>query len=321
MIRKTLWVLLLLGYVAMVWYGATGDTGPMGWLNALQQRWTGGYSRKLSFIVFCFGTIALSSPLLLPLILASPPRPPGTAAPAIPDEPSSGWKTAALTWSVPIALSWAATFGWHAWDWHVRGQDATRRYEPVNLAAGATAAPVSSGSHLALQGRFLWDRTVVRRERGKTETTYVPVVDRAWREGEPVRFIAQFESSELPAWRGNDKTRQDAILARVDGSVPTAAFDVFANAGAKLARSAALVLPVAASDEQPTQKQAAFDLENALLISTVLTVIWTVCVLAIALAYAKQSWSERRRIRRDAPGGVQSPRSNWKWIGIGFHRK
>ena len=65
MIRKALWILLLVGYIAMVWHGATGDTGPMGWLNGLQQQWTGGYSRKLSFLVFCFGTIALSSPILL----------------------------------------------------------------------------------------------------------------------------------------------------------------------------------------------------------------------------------------------------------------
>jgi hypothetical protein len=222
---------------------------------------------------------------------------------------------------VPIALAWAATFGWHAWDWHVRGQDVAQSYEPVNLATAATAAPVSKGSHLALQGRFLWDRTVVRRERGKTETTYVPVVDFAWREGEPVRFIAEFESGELPAWRGNDKTRQDAILARVDGGVPTAAFDVFANAGAKLSPSAALVAPVAAGDGQPVEKQAAFDLDNALLISTLLTAIWTVCLLAIALALANQAWSERRRARSAAQGIAESPRSHWKWIGIGFHRK
>jgi hypothetical protein len=321
MIRKALWLLLLLGYVAMVWHGATGDTGPMGWLNALQQHWTGGYSRKLSFIVFCFGTIALTSPILLPLILASPPKPPATTAQGAPAEPASAWKTAVLTWGVPIALAWAATFGWHAWEWHVRGQDIAQPYEPVDLAASATAAPVSRGSHLALQGRFLWDRTVVRRERGKTETTYVPVVALAWREGEPVRFIAQFESSEMPARRGSDPTRHDAILARVDGSVPTAAFDAFANAGAKLAPSAALVVPVAASDGRPVKKQAAFDLENALLISTVLTVIWTVCMLAIALAHVRQVWSERRRARSAAQYVAESPRSHWKWIGIGFHRK
>jgi len=253
-IRKTLWVVLLVGCVAMVWYGATGDTGQMGWLNSLQQHWSGGYSPKLSFTVFCFGTIALSSPVLLALILTSAPKQTVAAAPARPAEPISAWKTAALAWIVPIALAWIATFGWHAWDWYIRGQDATLRYEPVSLAAGAPAAPVSSGSHLALQGRFLWDRTVVRREGGEAETTYVPVVDRAWPEGEPVRFTAQFESSEVPAWRGNDKTRQDAILARVGDGVSTAAFDVFANAGAKLAPSAALIVAVAAVDGQPAQK-------------------------------------------------------------------
>lgn len=293
MIRKVLWILLLLGYVAMVWHGATGDTGPMGWLNALQQHWTGGYSRKLSFIVFCFVTIALTSPVLLPLILASPPKPPATTALDPPVEPASAWKTASFTWGVPIALAWAATFGWHAWDWHVRGQDVAQPYEPVDLAAGAKAAPISSGSHLALQGRFLWDRTVVRRERGKTDTTYVPVVDLAWREGEPVRFVAVVESSELPVWRGKDKLHQDTILARVDGGVPTSAFDVFANAGAKLAPAVSLVVPVADSDGRPAQEQPAFELENALLISTTLTVIWTMCVLAIALAYWKQARAER----------------------------
>jgi len=29
MIRKLLWLPLLAGHVAMVWYGATGETGPM----------------------------------------------------------------------------------------------------------------------------------------------------------------------------------------------------------------------------------------------------------------------------------------------------
>lgn len=41
MIRKLLWVMLPLGHVAMVWYGVTGDTGPMGWLNALRNLWDG----------------------------------------------------------------------------------------------------------------------------------------------------------------------------------------------------------------------------------------------------------------------------------------
>jgi len=318
MIRKALWILLLLGYVAMVWHGATGDTGPMGWLNALQQHWTGGYSRKLSFLVFCFGTIALSSPILLPLLLTAPAKaqPEAVSAPAA--KASSAWKTAALAWSVPVALAWIATFGYYAWDWHVRGQDATQRYRPVSLRDAV--APVANGSHIALQGRFLWDRTVVRQERGQPGSTYVPVVDSAWREGEPVRFIAQFDGRELSTWRASDKTRRDAILARVDGGVPTAAFDVFAKAGATLAPSATLIVAVAAVDGQPAQKRVAFDLENALVLATVLTVIWSVCVLAIALAYAKQAWRERRQALRAAQGLGGAPR-NWAWIGWRYHRK
>lgn len=328
MIRTALWILLLVGYVAMVWHGATGDTGPMGWLNALQLQWTGSYSRKLSFLVFCVGTLALSSPILLPLMLTSPAKPPSATSPAEPQReavpapattPTSGWKTVAGTWSVPVALAWAATFGYHAWDWHVRGQDATQRYQPVSLSASASATPVSNGSRIALQGRFLWDRTVVRRERNQPESTYVPLVDGAWREGDPVRFIAQFESRELSAWRANDKNRQDAVLARVDGAAPTAAFGVFAKVGAALAPSAALIVPVAAVDGQPAQMQATFDFDRALTIAAVLTAVWTVCVLAIALALAKQAWSERRRARRAAQGIVDSPRK-WVWIGGRFQR-
>ena len=327
MIRKALWILLLLGYVAMVWHGVTGDTGPMGWLNALQQQWTGSYSRKLSFLVFCFGTLALSSPILLPLILMAPAKPAaaslpadaqgGATQPAPVAKPTSGWKTAVLAWIVPVALAWVATFGYHAWDWHLRQQDATQRYQPVSLADGA--APVANGSHIALPGRFLWDRTVVRRERGQVESTYVPVVDRAWREGDPVRFIAQFESRELDTWRADDKKRQDAILARVEGAVPTAAFGVFAKAGATLAPSASLIIAIAARDGQPAQQQPAFALDNALMLALVLTAVWTVSVLAIALALAKQAWSERRRARRAAQGIADSPRK-WVWIGGGFHR-
>jgi hypothetical protein len=305
MVRKALWILLLMGYVAMVWHGVTGDTGPMGWLNALQQHWTGGYSRKLSFLVFCFGTIALSSPILLPLVLTLPAKTSSATAPVevhrealpVPDaKPASGWKTAALAWSVPVALAWIATFAYHAWDWHVRTQDVTQRYQPVSLGDGA--ARVANGSRIALQGRFLWDRTVVRRERSQAELTYVPVVDSAWREGGPVGFIAQFESRELSAWRNGDKTRRAPILARVDGAMPAAAFEVFAKAGATLTPSAALIVPVAAVDGKPAQEQGAFDLEKALVLSTVLTAVWTATVLAIVLAYAKQAWSERRRKRK-----------------------
>lgn len=86
----------------------------------------------------------------------------------------------------------------------------------------------------------------------------MPLVDGAWREGDPVRFVARFESRELSAWRASDKNRQDATLARVDGAVPTAAFGVFAKAGATLAPSAALIVTVAAVDGQPAQAQCVF---------------------------------------------------------------
>jgi len=121
MIRKALWMLLLVGYIAMVWHGATGDTGPMGWLNALRQHWTGGYSRKLSFMAFCFGTIALSSPILLPLLLTSPAKPPSAVVPAPASKPTPGWKTAALAWSIPVALAWIATVLTAVWTTSVLG--------------------------------------------------------------------------------------------------------------------------------------------------------------------------------------------------------
>lgn len=317
MFRKALWILLLVAYVAMVWHGVTGDTGPMGWLNALQQQWTGGYSRKLSFLVFCFGTIALSSPILLPLLLTSPPETASESVPASVAQPASGWRTAALAWSIPVALAWIATFGYHAWDWHLRDHDATQPYLPVSLAG--SAAPVSTGSHIALRGRFLWDRMVVRRERGRPDSTCVPVVDSAWREGEPVRFVAQFTSGELSAWRASDQPRRGAILARVDGAVPTAAFEAFAKAGAVLAPSAALIVAAAATDGQPAQKQANFNLQAALITATVLTVAWTVSLVAILLAFATQAWRTRRRARHAAEGLSDSPR-RWRWIGGGFQR-
>lgn len=113
------------------------------------------------------------------------------------------------------------------------------------------------------------------------------MVDRGWRAGEPVRFVAQFDSRELPDWRAADPTRKDAILARVDGAVPTAAFEVFSKAGARLTPSAALVIPIAAVDGRPAAQLPAFDLEHALFLASVLTVIWTVCLLTISLAVAK----------------------------------
>jgi|GEM_PF-3392377 len=51
----------------------------------------------------------------------------------------------------------------------------------------------------------------------------------------------------------------------------------------------------------------------------VLTVIWTVCALAIALGVAKEAWRERRRARRFVQG-IQDGPPHFKWISRRFHR-
>jgi len=44
-----------LAFLAFVWYGVTGETGPIGWLNDMQQSTSGHYSRKLSVTLLMLG--------------------------------------------------------------------------------------------------------------------------------------------------------------------------------------------------------------------------------------------------------------------------
>lgn len=293
MVRVLLWLAVGVGYVVLVWHGVTGDTGPMGWLNALQQQWSGGYSRKLSFVLLMLGVTVLASPVLLPLLLMGDPppkpRPADAAAPAAPPRP--GWQVALLAWVVPVALAWAGSLAWHAWDWWQQARDASAAFEPVSLAS---EAPLAAGQRVTLQGRLLWDRSVVRRDRGHSppESTFVPVVDAGWRPGDPVRLVLQFDGADALAAR---RAAPAALRVRVQGAVPSAAAGVFAQGGAPLAPQAALGVQAA-----PPAVTPPFPVQGTVIVGGVLSAIWTLVVVAIGGALAREAWGRRRAARTGA---------------------
>ena len=90
-------------------------------------------------------------------------------------------------------------------------------------------------------------------------------------------------------------TRKLLWVLLLAGCVAMVWYGATGETGPMQAPSAALILAVAVADWQPVQRASAFDFEHVLLIAIALTAVWTVSLLAIALAYAKHRRSERRR--------------------------
>jgi hypothetical protein len=66
MIRGIRFSLLFMGVLAaFVWYGVTGETGPMGWLDHWQQAASGSSSRGLSFLLLCLAVGLLAAPVVV----------------------------------------------------------------------------------------------------------------------------------------------------------------------------------------------------------------------------------------------------------------
>ncbi len=58
-------VMFIVGVLALTWYGAVGETGPIGWLNGMQAANTGNYSRVLSLFILIIGIGVVTVGLLM----------------------------------------------------------------------------------------------------------------------------------------------------------------------------------------------------------------------------------------------------------------
>ena len=301
MIKGTLLVAGFAAWLAFVTYGVVAETGPIGWLNYAQQSVFGAYSRKFSFLVLLSGAFVLLG--LGWWIVDAVAERFGTArrlpAPAtlleVTDPPTT---TRGLIWScvVVVPLIWAGGYGVYAWAQNEDRADRTARYEPVDLAE--TAAAPQDKTHLALRGRLLWERTVVRQKnQGSTpEETFVPVVGPRWKEGDEVTFIARMGPSERSIIERGERRMAGVVLVRTDGAVPVPAAQEFRKMGAPNSDSATLLRVVLSQAGQPeVRDDAESDFRLYLYAAAFCSVFYVLFIGAVILGQALKARREGRR--------------------------
>ena len=314
MLRAWLILLALIGVpVGLAWYATTADTGPIGWLNAMQASNTGSYSRALSAVILFAAVGLVAAPVLgLWAVLRKKfPAPAPAARPGAPApmtfrdafEPGSVQalrlrrRTGFVAWAVGFVLIWAGVFAWNAWDWHQRLADANDSYAPLRLTRDARVARPDAGAHVALQGRLLWDRAVSKREKTGTSTVvtaYVPMVAADWRPGDAVQFVAQLEQGRAYWLQHRVPPVEGPLLARVGAAIPTASRAVFQQEEAPPTDDAVLLEVIESQGGQVADARPAFDLSMALILSAVFSGFWTFIALAVLL----RVWLDGRKARR-----------------------
>lgn len=311
------WIMIMVvfgGLAALCWYGATGETGPMGWLNSWQNGNTGSYSRAFSFGVLCFACVVIAAPVLgvwAAVARKSSARSEASRASftapadakiaamaaAMNDRSQWRWRMYLAIWLVGLALVWAIVLGWHGWDFHRRAADAGGDYTLLRLDRTTTVAHLDSGSHWALQGRLLWDRSATRTTKDRvreTETVYVPIAGADWRPGDAIQFVLQLPKPQVWALQHRADGADAPLLVRVEGAIPTPSRAVFQRVEAPPADAAVLVEVVNASGGQVSEAHPSFDWENARLIGLAVSATWTAGLWLGALAVLVKVWRQRR---------------------------
>jgi len=306
------WLVLMLVsgvLIGVMWYGATGETGVMGWLNNWQQQRFGSYSRSLSFLAMSMGGVIAGAAVwglgLLLLEAPKPTVPPADAAstpelaeparsPAAAAAPArrSFWRQTLRVWIIGAALCWGSMLAIATWDYTSRTRDAEDAYTPAVLTRGTLVPGAGKGSRYALQGRLLWDRSATRQARNSStaETVFVPIVNADWQAGEPVRFVVQLGRAQAVALSrapadATPGTAAEPLLVRVTGQPPTPAVPVFSRAQAPLADDAWLLEPVASQRGQVADVRPAFNWEVPGRIGSGMAGVWTFAVCLGALMF------------------------------------
>jgi hypothetical protein len=318
------WIMIVAvfgGIFALCWYGATGETGPMGWFNSMQAGNGGSYHRGVSFMLTCLCGVVVAAPVLglwavltrksraraggASASLTAPADAKVAALQAVMNDSSSWrWRTIFKIWLVGVVLLCGVVLAWNAWDFHGRSADAFSDYTPVRLGGTAPAARPDDGSHLALQGRLLWDRGVTRKTtiNGRDhEDVFVPVAGADWRPGDAVQFVVQIDRSLAWALRNRADGPEAPLLVRVEGAIPTPSRAVFERAEAPPSDAAVLVEVVRSQAGQVSDAHPTFDWAFTQGLCLALAGIWTFGLFFGVLArFAKDRQQRRRQARRAA---------------------
>lgn len=315
--RRWITVMFIGGLLALTWYGAVGETGPIGWLNGMQATQTGSYSRVLSFFILFIGIGIVAVGLLMLWIrvrdrfLGGPP-PPGPGFEDVPlfaprpagARPMSFWKTSLIVLLVLMTLAWAGTLGWHAWDWQRRAGDSGSDYPVLHLSRDRVPPRPGDGSHLKLQGQLLWDHAVVRHEgqtHASSDDVFLPVGGADWQAGDAVHFVIRLAPDGVFPLQHREDGAGAPLWIRVDGAVPGATLPVFRQGQSPVSDAAVLVHLVTAQGGQPPDAHPVFDWDAALQIgaglSGFLALLWVTAVVTLKA----KAWKQRRASRGVVP--------------------
>ena len=326
MSRET-WVPSLAGIVAAGYglHGLVTDTGPAGWINYLQQSIFGSYSMKMTVLVLTAGVFAIMAFAWRVASIGGDDKPSkvlNALAHGVSRKPAANlWRTNALVCAGFIVVTWAIGFGAVWWNNRIDREDSAATYEPT-VPSDASPIPTAAGTHVALGGRLLRERTVeFSRGSGSNRTPsyfLVPVVAPGWREGQPTSFVIKVDRLEnlairrippmpmpmpMPMPTGRqvparlpDEPPPLRWLGRLEGPVPVPAAQEFRKMGVPLADGGQLVRWVPSSEGKPAiQDESARQVEFATYACAGLTALYL-------LMFPLMAWSSNRAQRRARSG-------------------
>jgi len=300
-------LLLLLVGAAIGGYGMFTDSGPVGWLNELQQRLFGSYRRLVSFGVVV-ATVMLAGGLLWDGVRRLLGRPgdkvvdqvlfgPQAPRPAQAPTGRSGQalfrhqaKVLLLCGLAGIVLTWTIGSLIYRWNVREREQDASAAYAEVDLAQGA---PSPGGTaHLALRGIPVTEWVVTHTNGSASSSSQdfqlIPMVGVGWKPGSPVNVVVKLGRGgalpnplDRPPKMQPRNPREVVLLARRSGSIPAAALPEFKKMGVQIQAEAILVRPVPTLGGKPVPPDTSGSFDTMLILCSMLSGIMLVFTLAL----------------------------------------
>ena len=302
---ESLWVPYSLATIGYCVYAAFTESGPVGWINIVQQSifgayWTKGSVLAALLLMMLAGALVFAGLEKLSgagtAAPTSTPTPPQVTRPATP--PMSHQRMLFMVYAGMPAATWIIGLSVCGWLTHRQQADNTATYRPLTLAAGEPPV-VRPGDHLALRAEVLAGHILAQTssEGGVRpgDTRFVPLVAPGWRTGQPVHFVVGGPPPR--EWTGFDRAPGSqrgsvllTLLVRVEGAVPVMPAHEFGKLGVPLAPSNHLLTLVPAQDGKPLQQHADY-LEITL---------WSCAALSVLLIFfgAVSSWAARRQRRR-----------------------
>lgn len=300
---ESLWVPYALAAMGYCLYAGFTDSGPVGWINIVQQSIFGAYWAKGS-VLGALLLLMLAGAVVFDVLGKLSDRGgatsmPATPQPARPAKPAMSHQRVLLTvYAGMVATTWIVGLSACAWLTHRQQSDNTAAYRPLTLGAGEPPA-VRRGDHLALRAEVLTGHVLAHTtDSGGVrpgDTRFVPLAPPGWQSGQPVHFVVGGPPPR--EWTGFDRapgSRRGSVvmtvLVRVDGDVPVVAAHEFGRLGVPLAPSSHRLTLVPAQDGKPIGQHRDY-LQITLWCCTALTVL-------LSFFGALSSWAARRQGRR-----------------------